>query len=275
MSRKQLCTLVFSAAAGVLTCGLAIAGDLKVCASENEAPYSMRDGTGFENYLAQVIANEMGRTLSFVWSSKPAIFLVRDYLDKKLCDVVMGLDTGDERVLTTKSYYRAGYVFVTRKDRNITATSWKDPQFERMGNIAVRFSSPGEFILRQMGKYEDNANYLASLIGFKSRRNQYLQVSTDRMVHEVAEGRADAAIAFAPEVARYVNLSPVPLTMNPISDSVEQPDGQKIELQFDQSMGVRKDDPDLKAALDAAIDKAAVQIRQILKAEGIPVAPRS
>jgi mxaJ protein len=274
MSRKRWFMPACSAAA-VLWCGSALAEDLKVCASENEAPYSMRDGTGFENYLAQVIANEMGRTLSFVWSDKSAIFLVRDYLDKKLCDVVMGLDAGDERVLTTKPYYRAGYVFVTRKDRNITATSWKDPQFEQMGNIAVRFSSPGEFILRQMGKYEDNANYLASLIGFKSRRNQYLQVPAERMVQEVAEGHADAAIAFAPEIARYVNSSRIPLVMNPISDWLEQPDGQKIELQFDQSMGVRKDDPELKAALDAAIDKAAGKIRQILKAEGIPAASRS
>jgi mxaJ protein len=95
------------------------------------------------------------------------------------------------------------------------------------------------------------------------------------MVEEVAHGRADAAIAFAPEVARYVNSSPVPLTMIPISDALERPDGQKTGLQFDQSVGVRKDDPELRAALDAAIDKAAVQIRQILKAEGIPLASRS
>jgi mxaJ protein len=275
MSRKRWCALMLSAAACVLSCGFAAAEDLKVCASEIEAPYSTSDGKGFENRLAQVIADAMGRKLVTVWSNKAAIFLVRDYLDKNLCDVVMGLDTGDERVLTTKSYYRAGYVFVTRRDRNITATSWKDPQYEQMGNIAVRFSSPGEFILRKMGKYEDNANYLASLIGFKSRRNQYLQVPAERMVQEVTEGHADAAIAFAPEVARYVNSSPVPLNMIPISDSVERPDGQKEELQFDQSMGVRKDDPDLKAALDAAIDKAAVQIRQILDSEGIPPASRS
>lgn len=274
MSRKRCLMLVCSVAA-VLCGGSALADSLKVCASENEPPYSMHDGTGFENSLAQVIADTMGRTLQMVWSDKPAIFLVRDHLDKRLCDVVMGVDTGDERVLTTKSYYRSGYVFVTRKDRNVTATSWKDPQYEQMGTIAVRFSSPGELILRQMGKYEDNANYLASLIGFKSRRNEYLQVPADRMVREVAEGHADAAIAFAPEVARFVNSSPVPLSMVPIADSIARPDGQSVELQFDQSMGVRKDDQGLKAALDAAIDKAAPQIRQILKAEGIPFESRS
>ncbi len=32
----------------------------------------------------------MGRKVQFVWSDKPAIYLVRDFLDKKLCDVVAG-----------------------------------------------------------------------------------------------------------------------------------------------------------------------------------------
>jgi mxaJ protein len=273
MSGKRWFALAFSAA--VLFCGSAIAEDLRVCASENEAPYSMGDGTGFENRLAQVIADAMGRKLVTIWTSRPAIYLVRDYLDKGLCDVVMGLDTGDERVFTTKPYYRAGYVFVTRQDRHITATSWKDKQFEQMSTIAVRFSSPGEFILRQMGKYENTANYLKSLVGFKSARNQYVQVAADRLVQEVVDGHAQAAIAFAPEIARYVKSSPVPLVMIPISDTVERPDGQTTGLQFDQSMGVRKDDSALKAALDTAIDKAAAQMRRALEEEGIPLASRS
>ena len=53
------------------------------------------------------LADAMGRKAEFVWSEKPAIYLVRDQLDKKLCDVVIGLDTGDQRVLTSKPYYRA------------------------------------------------------------------------------------------------------------------------------------------------------------------------
>lgn len=275
MSRNRWCALALACSPAVLFGGSALAEDLKVCASENEAPYSMADGTGFENRLAQVVADVLGRKLVTVWTSRPAIYLVRDYLDKGLCDVVMGLDTGDERVLTTKSYYRAGYVFVTRQDRHVTATSWKDPQFGQMNTIAVRFSSPGEFILRQMGKYENTANYLKSLVGYKSSRNQYIQVDAERLVQEVADGHAEAAIAFAPEVARYVKASRVPLVMSPISDTVERPDGRTTALQFDQSMGVRKNDPTLKAALDAAIDRAADQVQKTLEAEGIPPAPRS
>jgi len=251
--------------------GAASSADLRVCASETEAPFSMRDESGFENRVAKIVADTMDRKLVTVWTPKPAIYLVRDFLDKNQCDVVMGLDTGDDRVLTTKPYYRSGYVIVTRTDRHITATTWNDPQFKKLDTVATRFNSPGEQILRQTGKYENTAIYLFSLVGFKSPRNQYVQVPADRLIQEVIEGRADAAIAFAPEVARYVKASPVPLTMKLITDPLVLPDGKKESLQFDQSMGVRKNDPQLKAALDAAIDKATAELHKPLEADGIPL----
>ncbi|MEQ1670972.1 MAG: methanol oxidation system protein MoxJ, partial [Hyphomicrobium sp.] len=40
---------------------------------------------------------------------------------------------------------------------------------------------------------------------------------------------------------------------------------------FDQSVGVRKDDKDLLAAIDAAIEKARPKIEALLKEEGIPL----
>jgi mxaJ protein len=76
-------------------------GTLRICASEVEAPYSAKDGSGFENKVAAALAKAMDKKPVFVWTSQPAIYLVRDLLDKQLCDVVIGLDAGDERVLTT------------------------------------------------------------------------------------------------------------------------------------------------------------------------------
>lgn len=254
-----------------LWAGTASAADLRVCASENEAPFSMRNETGFENRVAKIVAQVMDRNLVMVWAPKPAIYLVRDFLDQNKCDVVMGLDTGDERVLTTKPYYRTGYVLVTRADRRITAQGWSEPQFQKLNTIAVKFNSPGEQILRQTGRFENTAIYLFSLVGFKSPRNQYVQIAGDRLIQEVIEGRADGAIAFAPEVARYVKASSVPLTMTILSEPLTLADGKQETLQYDQSMGVRRNDPQLKAALDAAIDAAGAQLVEALRAEGIPL----
>ncbi len=56
---------------------------------------SLEDGIGLENKIGVALAEAMQLKPQFVWSDRPAIYIVRDYLDKKLCDVVIGLDTGD------------------------------------------------------------------------------------------------------------------------------------------------------------------------------------
>src|SRR4051812_9152741 len=57
---------------------------LRICAAASQPPLSMKDGSGLENRIAAAVAEAMGRKPVFVWSSKPAIYLVRDGLDKKL-----------------------------------------------------------------------------------------------------------------------------------------------------------------------------------------------
>ncbi|WP_234050096.1 MULTISPECIES: methanol oxidation system protein MoxJ [unclassified Xanthobacter] len=246
-------------------------GTLRVCASEVEAPFSQKDGQGFENRIAKVLASAMGREAVFVWSGKPAIYQVRDGLDKNLCDVVMGVDTGDARVLSSKPYYRTSYVFVTKTDRNITTGDWQDQQIKDLGRFVIRFYSPGETMLKKLGKYEDNAAYLYSLVNFKSPRNQYVEVPGERMVSEVGTGEADIAFAFAPEVARYVKGSGVPLRMTVATSDLTRFDGTPIPLHYDQSVAVRKGDAALMQEIDAALVKARPEIDAILIEEGIPL----
>jgi mxaJ protein len=249
---------------------------LRICASEVEAPLSQKDGKGFENSIAKALAEAMGRKPLFVWSTKPAIFQVRDQLDAGLCDVVMGIDTGDERVLTSRPYYRSSYVLITRADREITANEWDDRQIKALGRFAVRFFSPGETIVKRLGKYEDNMAYLYSLINFKSPRNQYVQIPGERLTSEVGTGEADIAIAFAPEVARYVKASPQPLRMSIMTKPVDRADGAVLPMHYDQSVGVRRDSAPLVAEIDKAIEAIRPRIIQILEQEGIPLlAPNS
>ena len=61
-----------------------------------------------------------------------------------LCDVIIGLDTSDPRVLVTKPYYRAGYVFLTRTSDHRDIHSWSDPRLKTFDHIAVGFGTPGE-----------------------------------------------------------------------------------------------------------------------------------
>lgn len=248
---------------------------LRVCASTKDAPYSDKDGQGFENKIAEVIAGEMGAKLELVMLDKDAIYLVRDGIDKGLCDVLVGVDSGDERLLTTKPYYRTGYAFITRQDRNFQGDKWQDIDQDGFKTFSYRLHSPAETILKYTGRYEYNLIYQASLTNFEDRRNKYTQVPADRVVSEVADGAADVGIIFAPEGARYVRDSREPLKMTLITNALERSDGVVIPLQYSQSVGVSKARPELVAPIQAALDKGRARIDAILAEEGIPVLPLS
>lgn len=244
---------------------------LRVCASEVEAPYSTGDGEGFENKIAKALGQAMDRKVKFSWIKKPAIYLVRDQLDKKECDVVIGLDTGDERVLTSKPYYRAPYVFVLRKNSPLDITSWDSPDLLKANKIAIAADTPAQVMLEKLGLFNRNFNYMKSLTGFKSKRNQYVRIEPQRYVDEVASGKADLAVVFAPEVARYAKQRGDQVKLVVIPDNATRGDGKHIPFHFDQSVGVRKDDKKLLDEVNAALEKAGPEIETILKEEGIPL----
>lgn len=250
---------------------------LRICAAADELPYSKLDKSGFENKIAEVVAEAMGRKPVFVWFSKPSIYIIRDQLEMKMCDVVMGIDTGDDRVATTKPYYRAPYVFIQRKDTKLDIKDWNSPDLAKAAKIGFTPGSPGQIMLEKLGLFREHFNYMHSLTNFQDKRNRFTRIPPQRMVSEVADGTADVAINFAPEVARYAKASSqVFLTIIP--DNNVRGDGEKVPHHFDQSLGVRKDDTALLSALDLALDKAKPKVEEILKDEGIPLVaglPRS
>jgi mxaJ protein len=242
---------------------------LRICAAANELPYSNAEQEGYENKIATVIAEAMGRKPNFVWSKKPAIYLVRDSLDKKECDVVIGLDTGDERVLTSKPYFRAPYVFVQRADSKLDLKDWDSPDLAKADHIGFVPGTPAQVMLEKIGLFNTHFNYMHSLTNFQDRRNKYTRINPERLVGDVANGKADVAIAFAPEVARVAKARGLKMTVIP--DTATRSDGEKVPMHFDQSIGVRKGDEELLKEIQAALDKTRPKIEEILKEEGIPL----
>lgn len=265
-------TRIFTA----LALGLGFAGAqaeqpaLKVCTAENEMPYSNRAGEGFENKLAQYVAEQLGRKLEIVGWTDPRYF-IRDYLDKGLCDLVMGVDAGDPRLLTSQPYYRSGYVFVSREQDGLELTGWYDEALQTAKRIAFAPGTPAETMLRAIGRYNDMFNYQQELVGFKSKRNQYVKYDNDKLVNEVASGKAEIAVLWGPAAARYVKASPTPLAMTLVPGQAQRADGQPVDFHYSTSMGVRKGDQALLAQLNQLIQQKQDDIDEILQAEGIPL----
>jgi len=242
---------------------------LKICAAEDEMPYSNKKGEGFENKIGQLLGKELNKKVSFVYWTDPRYYL-RDTLDKGLCDVVIGVDDGDPRVSTTVPYYRSAYVFITRKDGQ-AVQNWDSEALKTAQRIAFVPGSPAEVMLRAIGRYNDMFNYSQELVGFKSKRNQYVKYDTEKLVSEVASGHAEVAALWGPAAARYVKAANTPLTMTVIPDTNKRADGEKVGHHYSTSMAVRKGNDALLAQLNQVIKSKQAEIRQVLEAEGIPL----
>lgn len=243
---------------------------LKVCAAENEMPYSNKAGEGFENKLAEWVGKALGRKVEYVTWSDPRYY-IRDTLDKGLCDVVIGVDKGDPRVLTTQPYYRSGYVFISREADNLDLENWASEALRKAQRIAFIPGTPPEVMMRAIGRYNDMFNYSQELVGFKSRRNQYVKYEPSKLVSEVSSGHAEIAALWGPSAVRYVKASTTPLVMTMIPDDNVRADGQKVDFHFSTSMGVRKNDPTLLARLNKVIEDNRDEITELLEEEGIPL----
>src|SRR5438128_4075007 len=66
---------------------------LRVCADPNNLPFSNQAGEGFENRLAEMLADAMGEKVEYTWWAQRRGF-IRNTLAAGRCDVVMGVPAG-------------------------------------------------------------------------------------------------------------------------------------------------------------------------------------
>lgn len=249
------------------------ADDLNVCAGKNEMPFSNDKKEGFENDIAEIVAKSLNKKLNYVYWDDPR-YAVGFFLDKKKCDVVLGVDSTDPRVLKTKPYYKTGYVFITREDREIDISSWNDDLLkERNFRIGVMPDSPGKVMLLQINRFDDMFDYFAEKQKYQSTRNKYVRVEPQEVVNDVSNKYIHAAMLWAPEAARYVKQSKEPLKVQLVKDDAKKSNGESVQMHYEIVMGVRKDDVQLQQALNKAIDEKRSEIESVLKREGIPLLP--
>lgn len=243
---------------------------LKVCAAENEMPYSNKKGEGFENKLTRLLGANLNRKIKYVYWKDPRYF-VRDFLDKGQCDVVIGVDAGDPRVLTTEPYYRSAYTFISRESDDLDLRDWDSEVLRSVNRIAYTPGTPSEVMIRAIGRYSDTFNYNKELVGFKSRRNQYIKYDTRKMVSDISSGKAEVAVLWGPSAARYVKESSTPLIMTIVPDNSTRADGEKVGQHYSTSMAVRKGETALLNQLNDFIKQQDSEIEALLEEEGIPL----
>jgi mxaJ protein len=251
--------LAVSAAALAALPGALGNGPLRVCADPDNAPFSSADRTGFENRLATMLASALGTEARFYWWPQRRGF-VRNTLDAKVCDVVMGMPAGSAGVLTTPAYYEAGYVFAYRPDRVQAPRSYDDPALRSLrvgvplvGNDMAA-TPPGHALARR--HLTDN------VIGYPPFGRTSVG---ERMMAALADGTLDVALLWAPQAAYYAQRQDFEVKLAPAQD-----DRADEPQRFAMAVAVRSDEPALRDAIAAALAKLAPRIDTLMREVGLP-----
>jgi|tagenome__1003787_1003787.scaffolds.fasta_scaffold20693829_2 mxaJ protein len=238
------------------------ARELRVCADPNNLPFSNAAREGFENRIVDLLAEELGASVSYTWWAQRR-GSIRNTLKAGACDLVPGAPSGMEMLGATRPYYRSAYVFVTRADRPPVA-SLDDPALRtaRVGVQLVgdRSETPPARALARRGIVENVRGY--SLYGDYAQPNP-----PARIVEAVAKGEIDVAVVWGPLAGYFAPRQDVKLSVTPVEPQV---DGPRLPMAFDISMGVRREDEALRQEIGEALAHRKPEIDRILAAYGVP-----
>lgn len=250
---------IFLCVSGVI--GAANQPVLRVCADPNNLPFSNQQGQGFENKLAEMLAQHLGAKLKYTWWTERKSFL-KNSLGAGLCDLVMGLPASLASVDTTQPYYQSTYVFVSRHSDNLHVTSLSDPRLSewRIGVHVVGddYAPPAAALARR--------GVTGNIVGF-SLFGQYGETNPARkLIDAVASGQIDVAIVWGPFAGYFAKLETIALDIVPVSPTTFL----AIPFTYQIAAGVRKGDTALRARIDGVITSDSAEIRRILDQYGVP-----
>jgi mxaJ protein len=248
---------------GVLSSTFVDASELRVCAEPNNLPFINERGEGFENKIAELIAQELDAKISYTWWAERRGF-IRNTLNAGACDLVPGTTNGIQTLRTTRPYYRSGFAFVTRAD---------GPQIFSLDDPALRQMKIGIQLIGEDGSNPPPAEALArrglidNVRGYSVYGDYRDDTPASAIVDAVAKGNIDVAIVWGPVAGYFASREPVPLRVTLVTP---QNDGPRLPMVFDIDMGVRRDDPQLRDEINAALAKLQPRIDAVLASYGVP-----
>jgi mxaJ protein len=248
----------------LLAAAPATARELRVCADPNNLPFSNEKQEGFENKLVDLVAKDLGASVSYTWWAQRR-GNVRETLNDGQCDLIPGVGSSLEMLATTRPYYRSTYVAVTREDRHLDIASFDDPRLQTL-KIGVSMigddasNTPPAHALAKRGMIDNIRGYM--VYGDYSKPAPQAGI-----VEAVASGEVDVAFVWGPVAGYFARRSPVPLTVRPLPPF----DGPQLPMVFDVSMGTRKSDGALRQEVEAVLTRHSADVKALLAAYGVPL----
>lgn len=230
---------------------------LRVCADPANLPFSNQAGEGFENKIAELLAEELEIPVQYTWFPQSTGF-VRNTLKARRCDVVIGISLGFELLQNTNPYYRSAYVMLYRAEGSPKVASLSDPTLKSARIGLVAGTPPATVValnglMRQVRPYHLQADTRFDHPGRK-------------LVEDLAKGEIDVGLLWGPIAGYYAKRQDVPLEIVPL-----RTDGGPVRMDYRITMGLRFNEPEWKRQLNDIIKRRKADIDAILKDYGVPL----
>jgi quinoprotein dehydrogenase-associated probable ABC transporter substrate-binding protein len=231
---------------------------LRVCADPHNMPFSTEQGQGFENKLAELFANKLGKGLAYAWYPQATGF-IRNTLASHRCDVVMGAPQGDDLVQVTNPYYRTAYALAFKRGTGLDGVdTLEDPRLKgkRIGIVAGTPPANNMTVAGLMAKAKPYPLVVDTRV----------DSSAAAMMHDLDAGEIDAAVLWGPMAGYYARQASSAMTVVPL---VKETMGPRLVYRI--AMGVRFADQDWKRLLNRLIAENQPAINKVLLGFGVPL----
>lgn len=249
-------TLAALASAQTDTSDLVSKDHFRVCADPANMPFSNDREEGFENKIASLFAEKLGRPVQYTWFPQ-AVGFVRRTLAIGKCDVVIGFAQGHELVLNTNHYYTSAYAIVVPAGADFADVDHlSDPRLQDKVIGVTAGSPPATHMARYglIGKAE----------GYKLMVDRRAESPAELMLADLQAGKIDAAILWGPLAGYYARDMDVVVT--PLLKEEGAP-----RLFYRITMGVRQGELSWKRELNSLIRRNQDEIDAILREYGVPL----
>jgi quinoprotein dehydrogenase-associated probable ABC transporter substrate-binding protein len=262
-----LAVVILAAAAPSL---LAARDVLKVCQDPGNLPFSNEKGEGFENRIAELLAQKLGWKLEY-FSFPQRMGFIRNTLRFKLpgedyrCDLVIGVPAKWDQVAPTKPYYRSTYALVYPQGGKLEGVHTArelyalDPNKLHRLRIGVYDRSPATEWLNKHGLADQGVPYRMMNADPEYYPGQIIE-------KDLAAGTIDAAVVWGPIAGFFAKRSTQPKMI-----VVPLPSEPGVDFDYEIAMGVRRGEAEWKATVERLIDQNRDRIEQILREYGVPL----
>jgi len=227
---------------------------LRVCADPRSLPFSNEKGEGFENKLAELLANKLGKSLSYTWYPNSMGF-VRNTLGSYKCDFINGFPQGDDIAQVTNPYYATAYALVFKPGTGLDGVdSLSDPRLKdkRIGIVA---GTPPSSIMAANGLMSRAKPYPLVI-------DTRVDSSAQEMINDIEDASVGAGVLWGPMAGYFAMRGNPKLTVAPLTGP---------RMTFRISMAVRHQDQEFKRLLNRLIQDNQGEINALLQSYGVPL----